>query len=155
MQLLGGLTATQFLNEYWQKKPCLIRNAYTNFPELIDFARLSTLAQQDDVESRLIEYRQQRWHLEHGPFLPPSLPLNLNISLSTSIFSLSYSRSRSPSLFLPSPTASSFLISSPGLCEDLQLGIRVQGPSLRTSPGQTKETLYNDLRSHRLGELVL
>ncbi|MBB5189647.1 50S ribosomal protein L16 3-hydroxylase [Silvimonas terrae] len=67
-QLLGGLTAEQFLTEYWQKQPLLIRNAWQDFPELVDLPRLMSLAQQDDVESRLIEYRDQRWSMEHGPF---------------------------------------------------------------------------------------
>lgn len=68
--LLGGLTPQQFLAEYWQKKPLLIRGAVTDFPELIDFARLSELAQRDDVESRLIECKNGDWKLEKGPFRP-------------------------------------------------------------------------------------
>lgn len=67
-QLLGGLTAEQFLTDYWQKQPLLIRNAWQDFPELIDLPRLIALAQQDDVESRLIERRDERWLVENGPF---------------------------------------------------------------------------------------
>ncbi|UXY14579.1 cupin domain-containing protein [Chitiniphilus purpureus] len=66
--LLGGLTPAQFLADYWQKKPLLIRQAVTDFPELIDLARLKALAQRDDVQSRLIEFKRDRWHLAHGPF---------------------------------------------------------------------------------------
>ncbi|WP_308419439.1 cupin domain-containing protein [Chitinibacter fontanus] len=66
--LLGNLTPEQFLAEYWQKKPLLIRQAWTQFPELIDFARLAQFAQRDDVESRLIEFSHGRWKLENGPF---------------------------------------------------------------------------------------
>lgn len=66
--LLGNLTPEQFLAEYWQKKPLLIRQAWTQFPELIDFARLAEFAQRDDVESRLIEFSHGRWKLENGPF---------------------------------------------------------------------------------------
>lgn len=66
--LLGGITPQQFLTEYWQKKPLLIRGAVTDFPELMDFPRLKALAQRDDVESRLIEFKRARWHMEHGPF---------------------------------------------------------------------------------------
>ncbi|SMC25694.1 50S ribosomal protein L16 3-hydroxylase [Andreprevotia lacus DSM 23236] len=69
-QLLGGLSPQQFLDEYWQKKPLLIRQAVTDFPELIDLHRLIELATRDDVESRLIEHRNGRWHMEHGPFRP-------------------------------------------------------------------------------------
>ncbi|TJZ65896.1 cupin domain-containing protein [Chitiniphilus eburneus] len=66
--LLGGMTPTRFLAEYWQKQPLLIRGAVTDFPEPMDLPRLSALARRDDVESRLIECRNGRWHLEHGPF---------------------------------------------------------------------------------------
>ena len=69
-QLLGGLTAHEFLTEYWQKKPLLIRNAWTDFPELIDLPRLTELAARDDVESRLIEYRNGKWLVERGPIRP-------------------------------------------------------------------------------------
>ncbi|WP_028453802.1 cupin domain-containing protein [Chitinilyticum aquatile] len=68
LQLLGGLTPDEFLSEYWQKKPLLIRQAVTDFPGIIDLAGLSRLAQRDDVESRLVEFRNGRWKLEHGPF---------------------------------------------------------------------------------------
>ncbi|GAB7125555.1 cupin domain-containing protein [Silvimonas sp. JCM 19000] len=69
-QLLGGLSAHQFLTEYWQKKPLLIRQAWTDFPELIDLPRLIELAAREDVESRLIEYRQGKWLVERGPIRP-------------------------------------------------------------------------------------
>ncbi|MBM3114913.1 cupin domain-containing protein [Jeongeupia naejangsanensis] len=67
MQLLGGITPEQFLAEYWQKKPLLIRQAWTDFPELIDLARLTELAGSDDAESRLIQIRNGKYELEHGP----------------------------------------------------------------------------------------
>ncbi|MGL4995663.1 MAG: JmjC domain-containing protein [Deefgea sp.] len=66
--LLGSISPEEFLRDYWQKKPLLIRQAWTDFPELIDFARLAELAGRDDVESRLIEYKNQQWKLENGPF---------------------------------------------------------------------------------------
>ena len=69
--LLGQITPEEFLREYWQKKPLLIRQAWTDFAEIIDYARLAELARRDDVESRLIEYKNQQWKLESGPF-PPS-----------------------------------------------------------------------------------
>ncbi|MBE9609782.1 cupin domain-containing protein [Chitinilyticum litopenaei] len=68
LQLLGGLTPEEFLRDYWQKKPLLIRQAVTDFPGMIDLAGLTRLAQRDDVESRLIEQRNGKWKLEHGPF---------------------------------------------------------------------------------------
>lgn len=70
MTLLGGLTPDAFLKEYWQKKPLLIRGALTDVGPHVDFKCLSELAMQEDVESRLIENRNGRWHLERGPFRP-------------------------------------------------------------------------------------
>ena len=68
--LLGGLTAEAFLAEYWQKKPLLIRQAVQDLDPIVDFSVLKQLAVRDDVESRLVEYRANRWHLEQGPFRP-------------------------------------------------------------------------------------
>lgn len=66
--LLGGLTAEQFLSEYWQKKPLLVRGALTDVGPHADFAVLSELATREDVESRLIEFKGGQLQLEHGPF---------------------------------------------------------------------------------------
>ncbi|WP_282099335.1 cupin domain-containing protein [Deefgea sp. CFH1-16] len=71
--LLGAISPEEFLREYWQKKPLLIRQAWTDFPEIIDYARLAELAERDDVQSRLIEYKNERWQLESGPFTPSRL----------------------------------------------------------------------------------
>ncbi|HJV06323.1 MAG TPA: cupin domain-containing protein [Chromobacteriaceae bacterium] len=68
LTLLGGLTPEEFLQDYWHKKPLLIRGALTDVGPHVDFAWLSKLAMEEDVESRLIEYRQGHWHLERGPF---------------------------------------------------------------------------------------
>ena len=35
LQLLNNLTPSQFLAEYWQKKPLLIKNAIPNFEGLL------------------------------------------------------------------------------------------------------------------------
>ncbi|QDQ25776.1 cupin domain-containing protein [Chitinimonas arctica] len=70
---LGNLTAEQFLAEYWQKKPLLIRQAVTQFDWLPELSDLLELASQDDVESRLIERKNNRWSCESGPFRPSRL----------------------------------------------------------------------------------
>ena len=54
-----GLTQQQFLNEYWQKKPLLIRQAFTNFQSTITADDLIELACEPDIESRLIEQSEQ------------------------------------------------------------------------------------------------
>ncbi|MGQ5523590.1 JmjC domain-containing protein [Chitinimonas sp. PSY-7] len=68
--LLGNLTAEQFLSDYWQKKPLLIRQAVSQFDWQPELADLIALATQDDVESRLIENKQGKWSCESGPFRP-------------------------------------------------------------------------------------
>ncbi|OGV78095.1 MAG: cupin [Methylotenera sp. RIFCSPLOWO2_02_FULL_45_14] len=68
LPLLGGLTPTQFLAEYWQKKPLLIKNAIPNFEGLLSPDELAGLACEDDVQSRIVEYKKGKWHASHGPF---------------------------------------------------------------------------------------
>ena len=43
-----------FLRDYWQKKPLLIRQAWTDWRNPLDPDDLAGLACEDDVESRLI-----------------------------------------------------------------------------------------------------
>lgn len=68
--ILGGLSASEFLSNYWQKQPCLIRNAVPGLRSFIDGSGLMDLACREDVESRLVletdgEYP---WQVLHGPF---------------------------------------------------------------------------------------
>jgi 50S ribosomal protein L16 3-hydroxylase len=74
LQLLGGLTPAQFLRDYWQKKPLLIRNAIPGFKPLLKFDKLAALARENHVESRLINHEGGEWNLQHGPLaeLPPA-----------------------------------------------------------------------------------
>lgn len=44
---LGGLTAEEFLRDYWQKKPLLVRNAFPNLASLVGKEDLMELAQED------------------------------------------------------------------------------------------------------------
>jgi hypothetical protein len=44
LQLLGGITAREFLRDYWQKKPLLIRQAIPDFESPIDADELAGLA---------------------------------------------------------------------------------------------------------------
>jgi 50S ribosomal protein L16 3-hydroxylase len=70
MQLLGDLTAQQFLQEYWQKKPLLIRQAIPGFNSPITAEELAGFACEEDVESRLIfeHAGETPWALMTGPF---------------------------------------------------------------------------------------
>lgn len=69
LQLLGGLTAREFLRDYWQKKPLLVRQAFTDFESPIDPDELAGLALEEEVESRLVlEHGERPWELRRGPF---------------------------------------------------------------------------------------
>jgi 50S ribosomal protein L16 3-hydroxylase len=70
---LGSLTPAQFLAEYWQKKPLLIRQAIPNFVSPLSPDELAGLACEPQVESRLIVERggTKPWQVRHGPFAEP------------------------------------------------------------------------------------
>lgn len=68
-RLLGGLSPSAFLRRHWQKRPLLVRGALAAVPR-ITLPRLSRLATRDDVESRIVRRRAERWELAHGPFRP-------------------------------------------------------------------------------------
>ncbi|MEX3932683.1 cupin domain-containing protein [Paraburkholderia phymatum] len=72
--LLGNLTPSQFMRRYWQKKPFLIRHAIPDIVAPLARDELFELADQDDVESRLITHFRSKWQLEHGPFAADELP---------------------------------------------------------------------------------
>jgi 50S ribosomal protein L16 3-hydroxylase len=67
---LGEFSEEQFLAEYWQKKPCLIRQAITGFQPQLDGDDLAGLACEEMAESRLItgQYEAADWTIRHGPF---------------------------------------------------------------------------------------
>lgn len=68
LSFLGGLTARQFLREYWQKKPLLVRNAFPGFTGLLTPDELAGLACHEEAESRLVQNRGEQWLLRRGPF---------------------------------------------------------------------------------------
>jgi 50S ribosomal protein L16 3-hydroxylase len=65
---LGGLTPRTFLRRHWQKRPLFVRDALPQFADLIDASALCALARRDDVESRIVQRRGNRWETQHGPF---------------------------------------------------------------------------------------
>jgi 50S ribosomal protein L16 3-hydroxylase len=68
ISILGGLTAAAFFQEYWQKKPLLIRQAIPGFNGLMSPDELAGLACEEDAQSRLVMHKRGRWSLESGPF---------------------------------------------------------------------------------------
>ncbi|AMR67287.1 ribosomal protein uL16 3-hydroxylase [Aquipseudomonas alcaligenes] len=69
LQLLGGLTPREFLRDYWQQKPLLVRQAIPGFESPISADELAGLALEEEVESRLVlEHGAHPWELRRGPF---------------------------------------------------------------------------------------
>ena len=66
--LLGGITPTEFLRDYWQKKPLLIKQAIPNFAGLLTPDELAGLACEDDVQARIISLKKNKWTVKNGPF---------------------------------------------------------------------------------------
>ena len=70
MDILGNISKEQFLKEYWQKKPLLIRQAYPNFEPLIPADELAGMSLEEEIESRIIMENgpDSPWQLLSGPF---------------------------------------------------------------------------------------
>ena len=68
--LLGTISQQQFLEEYWQKKPLLIRQAIPNFCSHLSPEELAGLSCESEIESRLVVENGDRckWQCHHGPF---------------------------------------------------------------------------------------
>ena len=67
LQLLGGLTTKQFLSQFWQRRPLLIRNAISNFKGVVQAPELFALAARSDIESRIVRRDRGRWKVREGP----------------------------------------------------------------------------------------
>jgi 50S ribosomal protein L16 3-hydroxylase len=76
-----GINPSVFLNEYWQKKPLLIRNAISDYRCPLTPEELAGLSCDEEVESRIVLEKDgvRPWEARFGPFddedfssLPPS-----------------------------------------------------------------------------------
>lgn len=65
---LGGLSPTEFMSEYWQKKPLLVRGAFPQLAPPVPLSQLKRMSRRDDIESRLIWREDNQWCMEQGPF---------------------------------------------------------------------------------------
>ena len=65
--VLGQIGAPAFLARHWQKRPLLIRQAIAEFSGVVDRTGLFRLAGRAAVESRLVQRKNGRWSLLHGP----------------------------------------------------------------------------------------
>ncbi|VUD56545.1 50S ribosomal protein L16 3-hydroxylase [Thalassocella blandensis] len=83
LKQLGSMPIDEFLRDYWQKKPVLIRQAFTDLQDIISADELAGLSLEEDVNSRLIietptqpastttsttnSTPQSNWQVQHGP----------------------------------------------------------------------------------------
>lgn len=64
---LNGFDKKDFLENFWQKKPMVIRGAFDDV-NWIEPDDLAGLACESEVESRIILQKKGAWLVEHGPF---------------------------------------------------------------------------------------
>jgi 50S ribosomal protein L16 3-hydroxylase len=63
------ISLAEFLNNYWQQKPILLRNALPDYHSPITPDELAGLSLEDDVESRMvIQKGPEDYELKRGPF---------------------------------------------------------------------------------------
>lgn len=72
LDVLGGITAEQFLSEYRQKKPLLVRNAMPEIVSLLEPNDVMELALEEHVTARLIKQKDRdpnQWSVKSSPLL--------------------------------------------------------------------------------------
>ena len=77
LTLLGGISPTEFMSTYWQRKPLLVRQAIPDFKPLLSRPELFDLAEHNEVESRLVmgaNAGKRKWQMQRGPFKRRALP---------------------------------------------------------------------------------
>jgi len=70
LAVLGGITAEQFLAEYWQKKPLLVRNGLPEIVGLLEPQDIQELALEEHASARLIRQKDKNpneWHVKSSP----------------------------------------------------------------------------------------
>lgn len=70
LTVLGGITAEQFLAEYWQKKPLLVRNGLPEIVGLLQPQDVQELALEEHASARLIRQKDKNpneWHVKSSP----------------------------------------------------------------------------------------
>ncbi|OOT50531.1 cupin domain-containing protein [Acinetobacter pittii] len=70
LTVLGGINAEQFLAEYWQKKPLLVRNGLPEIIGLLQPQDVQELALEEHASARLIRQKDKNpneWHVKSSP----------------------------------------------------------------------------------------
>ena len=66
--MLHHFDPSHFLQNHWQKSPCLIKQALSRPPQFVSPDELAGLSMDEDVESRIVSNIDNQWQLQHGPF---------------------------------------------------------------------------------------
>ena len=72
LDVLGSISAEQFLAEYWQKKPLLVRNALPEIAGILEPTDVIELALEEHVTARLIKQKDRdpnQWSVKSSPLL--------------------------------------------------------------------------------------
>jgi 50S ribosomal protein L16 3-hydroxylase len=70
---IGHITPEEFIREYWQKKPLVIKNGINDHSWFPDINTIAGLALEDFVESRLLIKASGNWSCQTGPLLEDDL----------------------------------------------------------------------------------
>ena len=68
-----AFNAVAFIRDYWQQKPCVIRQGFIDFQDPISPEELAGLALEPGVDSRVVSQQPSKqghesvWDLQHGP----------------------------------------------------------------------------------------
>lgn len=65
---INQLSHSEFLAQYWQKKPLLIKQGFKDFTDPLDANELAGLAMEDEIESRIVTNHHNNWQIHHGAF---------------------------------------------------------------------------------------
>jgi len=70
MWQLQDFDSEEFVSHYWQKRPCVLRNAFTDFESPVSPEELAGLACEEDVHCRLVIENAGAgpWQVLYGPF---------------------------------------------------------------------------------------
>lgn len=63
-----NLNWPEFLANYWQKKPVVLKRAFPDFVDPITPDELAGLAMEPEVDSRLVSHKNGQWQASNGPF---------------------------------------------------------------------------------------
>tara|TARA_R110002167_G_scaffold5058_3_gene23751 strand:- start:359 stop:1510 length:1152 start_codon:yes stop_codon:yes gene_type:complete len=68
MYSLNNIDIKQFLKQYWQKQPLVIKQGFTDFIDPLDENDLAGLSQDPSIDSRIVSQTDNSWQVSHGPF---------------------------------------------------------------------------------------